>query len=393
MRAIGQAFVALLTVLACGSGEGSGAAAAVRDSAGITIVENRRPTWRAETAWHLSDRPVLQIGVEEGDPAYVLARVAGAIRLPDGRVLVGDGGSNQLRFFDSAGTFLAAVGRSGQGPGEFQFLRDVRRCEPDVITAFDLNWQRSWFDLDGRFRDRAQLVTPEGVSPYALSCSVGDRYLVTGWGNTMVVAALYRTTAPLVVIDGTGNILHRLDSVPGSERVGTERGSRPHPFGRSTHVLLRGDTAIIGTADDYSLAFRHVDGTLVRIVRRVDVRLTDTAGLRATYRRARLASASNVPAVERELDAMVFPPSLPAYDLLRSDPTGHLWVRAFAPLGVEARAWSVFAPAGQWLGDVAMPARFTVTEIGADYVIGVHRNELDVEFVHLYRLIRPREVP
>lgn len=32
--------------------------------------------------------------------------------------------------------------------------------------------------------------------------------------------------------------------------------------------------------------------------------------------------------------------------------------------------WSVFDPAGGWLGDVEMPANFQPYEIGADYVVG-----------------------
>ena len=42
-----------------------------------------------------------------------------------------------------------------------------------------------------------------------------------------------------------------------------------------------------------------------------------------------------------------------------------------------------------WLGDVAMPPAFTVLEIGDDYVLGIHRDDLDVQRVQIYRMMKP----
>jgi hypothetical protein len=50
----------------------------------------------------------------------------------------------------------------------------------------------------------------------------------------------------------------------------------------------------------------------------------------------------------------------------------------------------VFDPAGVYLGDVEMPERFRVFQIGADFVLGQWRDEDDVEHVRLYPLIKPR---
>jgi hypothetical protein len=48
--------------------------------------------------------------------------------------------------------------------------------------------------------------------------------------------------------------------------------------------------------------------------------------------------------------------------------------------------WSVFGPAGIWLGDVTMPARFLPRDIGADYVLGTAIDADGVETVVSYRL-------
>jgi long-subunit acyl-CoA synthetase (AMP-forming) len=52
--------------------------------------------------------------------------------------------------------------------------------------------------------------------------------------------------------------------------------------------------------------------------------------------------------------------------------------------------WLVFDTAGSWLGTVDTPARFTLNEIGADYILGVVRDSLDVQYVQMYRLEKPR---
>lgn len=43
-------------------------------------------------------------------------------------------------------------------------------------------------------------------------------------------------------------------------------------------------------------------------------------------------------------------------------------------------------PEGRLLGQIDLPYRFTVYEIGSDYVLGRRVDELDVEHVELYGL-------
>src|SRR5688500_11012726 len=76
-----------------------------RDSAGIAIVESSRAMWDGSEVWTVDTAATVSIGAVAGEAPYLLNRVAGATRLPDGRVVVADGGSSQLRFFDSTGAF------------------------------------------------------------------------------------------------------------------------------------------------------------------------------------------------------------------------------------------------------------------------------------------------
>ena len=53
------------------------------------------------------------------------------------------------------------------------------------------------------------------------------------------------------------------------------------------------------------------------------------------------------------------------------------------------RTWSVFEPTGQLRAEVTMPPKFRPYDIGADFVLGVIRDDLDVERIHMYRLHGP----
>ena len=95
------------------------AAAEARDSAGIQVVENPAPPAGSRLEWRIGPEPSVSIGRREGEDPYLLYRASDATILADGRIVVANGGSDELRFFDSTGSHLASRGGQGEGPGEF----------------------------------------------------------------------------------------------------------------------------------------------------------------------------------------------------------------------------------------------------------------------------------
>ena len=83
------------------------------------------------------------------------------------------------------------------------------------------------------------------------------------------------------------------------------------------------------------------------------------------------------------------PPTMPAYSQVIIDVEHNLWVRDYAVEEVESHSWTVFNPSGTMLGTVTTPARFRVFEIGADYVLGRWRDEMDTDYVRRYDLNKP----
>lgn len=137
-----------LATLGCGiSGEGDST-----DASGRSIAPSAIESWR------LSETPLLEIGVREGAEPYQLHRARGSLRLGDGRIVVVNGGSQELRFFGPDGQYLSAVGGSGEGPGEFRFPTRIRKSSGDSLQVWDQSLMRvSFFDSQGAFLGSHQL--------------------------------------------------------------------------------------------------------------------------------------------------------------------------------------------------------------------------------------------
>src|SRR5690606_23746461 len=109
-----------LALSACGgdTGEEEVRDIAVRDSAGISIVESGRAPSRPFLM--LDTSAVVEIGETlDENPDYQLFQVASALRLSGGTIVVANRGSHQLKLYDSTGRFVRNMGRKGGGPGEF----------------------------------------------------------------------------------------------------------------------------------------------------------------------------------------------------------------------------------------------------------------------------------
>ncbi len=123
--------------------------------------------------WRLSGDPVLEIGAVEGEEPYQLHQVGGAVRLSDGRILVSNTGSRELRLSGGGGDFLESIGKDGEGPGEFRAPTRIRKLPGDTVMVWDQALQRvSIFDARGRFLAMAPLpLSSQALFP-------GDEWLM-----------------------------------------------------------------------------------------------------------------------------------------------------------------------------------------------------------------------
>jgi hypothetical protein len=81
------------------------------------------------------------------------------------------------------------------------------------------------------------------------------------------------------------------------------------------------------------------------------------------------------------------PETRPPYYRILLDNAGNLWAERGPTAGRPGGSvdFLVFDPEGILLGVVALPP-IQVLDIGDDYVMGVFRDELEIQYVHLYEL-------
>lgn len=340
-----------------------------------------------------------------------------ALRLPDGRIVVADGGSNELRVFDASGTHAATWGGEGEGPGEFTSLGGADRWRGDSLVA----WNRhgpyaAIFDSRGNTGRSIRLA---GTDPATFAASLGSGGVLAFREGYQLVsrtgdATLHELRRHYEILGGEGRVAASLGEFPGrlfytATMMGTSVVMRL-PFSPSIAVAPWGGLAVVAPNRGYEIRAFGTDGTLRRIVRRDHDPVPTAPAHREAFFVGFLrergfspeVAAGEEEALEQVRQTMgdiPLPETLPAFAALVTDALDHLWVREFRILDgefeipgqevSEGPLWSVFDPDGHVLGFVETPLDLRIYEIGADYLLGHTTGELGVESVELWPLARP----
>lgn len=370
---------------------GPSTAVITRDSAGVRIVESTRPAWGEDEGWSVDSMPSLDLTRTGAGAPHEFFRVADATRLDDGRIAVANRGSAEVRVYAPDGTHLRTVGRKGEGPGEFDRIESIHAFRGDSLLAWDF-----WLG-------RATMIDPEdgGVRTYGsratnfmvrhLLVLGGDRLVGIGYGlDVDVENGVYRLPYVVFTFDADGASADTIARLAGYESFQFDEGDGQPLFAHDGQVAAHDGRLYIGDADSMRFEVRAPDGTLERIVDvpGYDLRLSSDAV--AAERRARMPGPEAPPFIRRAVESMPDPATRPAYSRLLVDPDGNVWAPRYhgyseADLPTDC---IVFDADGAWLGSVRLPARFTPLEIGADYVLGVRRDDVDAEHVEMLRLDR-----
>ena len=380
-----------LAVLSCQAenSQAGALAAQVRDSAGIRILENPRPPDGSRLAWRIGPEPEVSIGERDDEEPYLLSSVTGAMRLPDGRIVVANRSTNDLRFFDALGTHLSTRGGSGEGPGEFQNLQGIRSWPGDSIAAwYGFRAAVSVFDSEGN-HGRSFTMADHGETRGFLwrpMATTGDGRVLARWSREE------EDTVMVQFRDGEGQV---------QSSLGTHAGLEPHispdgylfgkVFERARVLELWGGLVVIGTTSRYELkAFTH-DGTLARVVRlEHEPRPVTDSDVDAYISGLPPMPGQSPQLIRRRYRSVPVAEHFPAFNSIIADGAGHLWVREYNFHDEERPAplWTVFDVQGQVLGLVETPKDLEIYEIGEDYILGKYRDELGVESVQLWPLDR-----
>ena len=82
--------------------------------------------------------------------------------------------------------------------------------------------------------------------------------------------------------------------------------------------------------------------------------------------------------------AMIGQP-LPLFGPPFADAAGNVWLPTYRPAyPEEGSPYTVISADGEWLGQVEIPPRFRILDVAGGFVLGVLRDEMDVQNVVVY---------
>jgi hypothetical protein len=179
--------------------------------------------------------------------------------------------------------------------------------------------------------------------------------------------------------------------------VGPGQRYWPPPFGLAGALAARDSLIFYGNGEQFAVAVYAISGRKLRTIGLPRARQPVTEELKAEWhavqaRRLRefILQRGGTPGIEEggRVPEPVFRDSVPAFGEFRVDPDLNLWIGEYVLTGKQPVRWTVLSAEGQWLAEVTVPERFRIWEVGRDYLLGVWRDEDDVERIHLYRVRR-----
>lgn len=372
-------------------------------------VARSQPTLPARA---VSPAPILLLTSAAG-PAAEFTRVAGAVRLTSGEVVVADGGSHELRVFSSKGEFVKSLSRSGEGPGELLGLMHMTRSGDTlvVLESFPRPSQIHAYTVPDGFLTRSRLRAsnaPQGVAAFG-RLATGELLVQPGRGFRVMQpgtpGALTRDSLQLGLLRvgdaGAG------DAGAGDAGAVTWLGTFPnisflwyenlnvaarvlavnYTLGPALVFGVSGDRVWIGDSGTGAITLFSRDGTRVgQATMPMPPRPFDNAALERARQRA-LANALN-DGERKRIDVLYSPAHRPAavprFSRFVAGPDGEMWVELYAEDPAAPARFVIFGRAGRAIGTATLPAGVKLTDAGRDYVVGVRTDADGVEEVGMW---------
>jgi hypothetical protein len=341
-------------------------------------------------AWNVVTPAALRIGTAQ-DGSDALFFVTAAARLAHGDILVADAGNHRVDVFNASGKKVRSLGRQGRGPGEFS-QPSWLGFRGDTVLVWDMVQARlTRFDTAGTLIGTDPPVTDLGSFPRVAGQRDDGSLLAVASESADWRAGAHRDLLLIVWMRPDGG-RDTVATVPGDEQFGTRSPDRrvtettTLPFGRRTVVSTHRGNVFLGTADS-PVIVASPGGTewdtvasLPGPLRPVAPKDVDDywARLRVTGARAPL----------RPPEGMAYPTHYPPYTDLQIAPDGDVWASLPSrpsEWSVSSR-WLVFSPEGKLRGNVEIPGRNRMLQVGDGWILVAETDADDREIVVRYTL-------
>jgi len=371
------------------------------DSSGVEVVTSPAPTG-ATSSWSVGAFPRIQIGGPDDD-TELLHRVFSTSVLDDGRIVVSNSDTKEIRIYAADGSRDGTFGSPGQGPGEFGDFSTMRIVSifGDSIAVNDVsNLRVNIFRLDGQF---GRALVPASIDGYGRPFLVGaftDGWLafvpvgsgiLTGEVGDLIdmdFAFLYydRAAKTAVEIAGANGRQRRVS------RIGDSGIHYPYvPLTVDPSYAIDWSSLVFSNSGAPELMRVSATGNTVAIYRWSPDQVA-VSEIRQRFNREFIADldGDRLSAYERLLASpgLPIPSVVPSVQGVLVDRMGYLWVEKYRLPWQTEPSWYVLDDSGVWLGEIETPADVTINEIGSDYMVGVHRSEHGIQSVVVYDLER-----
>lgn len=364
-------------------------------------------------SWSLSAEPTIIIGGADDREGYLLHQVVGATRLADGRIVVANRSTLELRYYDSEGSHIFDAGGHGEGPGEFLSLGAFARLPGDSIVVLSWRSGLTRFGPDGRYAgtvsydlpphgdcetvEGEQLPLPDGSILMGLSVFVGlndDHEECPHPGEARPSVTVGRLQPATGLFD-TLAVLPAVEKVYGIESQYAYAKNLVHGIARDRVYL--GDT---GSDTILEISFK---GDTIAILPVPFEPVVVPVDAREKQFEDREWTGGGQTITQRT--TFIYADHYPRYARLVPAPEDRVWVMAYPPLKDpiqywelviptaslrldEGARWSVVGRDGRAVAELHTPPGFFLLEVGDDYILGLPKDEFDRESVQVYRLTR-----
>ena len=394
MRMVGLVIV-VCAGAACGGEVQPVTSVSERDSAGVRIVEYAGAPEPTRTIT-LSPQPIYLHGDEPGD--YLFQSIwVGALQ-PDGSAVVADAGTQDVVRIGLDGSSYSVLARAGEGPSEVRRVMSVLVLGQDTVLVED----------DGN----ARITVFEQGSPVRTTSTMGDGSLSRGLraygvapnGDFLMGTSSYSRgfTEPwlpgrLVRFDPNTRVADTVGSFDYRRFVPQEGSVNPFPPGGQ--VASTQGRFVIARSDRAEIKWLSPDGALLQIVRWNPERQypTDedldlfTDFYRLDIRRANPQGGQgleNLITSQLARYEVVADEPLPLFGMLHGDDEGRVWLAHFdtGRYSAGVPGYTVIGPDGEWIGVLESPESFRLLDVAGGRVLGIFKDDLDVEHVVVYEL-------
>lgn len=336
------------------------------NQAGVQVVENKL---KPQGSQQLLLKKELTVGqLAEGGSLF--GSIAGADMAGDGRLFVLDGINKKLRIFDTTGKQLKELGRSGQGPGEWDTPFMVKLVSENELMVADAG-NRKIVYLDSQGNMTREVSYARNMGLVKLQESNGQYWVAEmGVEGNSIAYTIARC-------DSGFNRLVKFDTLLMPLPIS---GNKINPFEMYFEFCLdsRGNL-LYGLSSAYEIKCFNPEGKLFRIVRKeyrprpitekdrqeILSQLPETAGINLK-------------------EMLAFPDYFPPFGALLIDEADRLYVRTFEKGQVPHwYTWDVFDPQGKLIARVEMPENTLLIKGGK--LCAVEKDEEDYQYLCLYQ--------